>query len=194
MIAVYSFKGGVGKSAIALNYALTTGASIVTNDILSPIEKVLPEKKVLKVQRAEAFPELPQGANIVFDLGGYIDQRVKPVLRSVDCVLIPVLAAPADIQIALRSIEEISEFAPRVVVVANRLRRPKNKDFEEISQAVKRFFPDVPVLPLKETRGLINIYNDAASMRDTAARKPLLKRAYGPAIKQFDAIIKAVEG
>jgi|GEM_PF-3900400 len=44
-IAIYNFKGGVGKTSIALNIVLSAkdDYGVITNDFYSPIEKVLLE-------------------------------------------------------------------------------------------------------------------------------------------------------
>ena len=72
---VYNFKGGVGKTVLSLNLALTMEYSIVTNDIYSPIEKVLDEDRILKIHHDEILPAFPADYNIIFDLGGHIDKR-----------------------------------------------------------------------------------------------------------------------
>ena len=42
IFVIYNFKGGEGKSKIAQNLALTMNYSIITNDVFTPIENILP--------------------------------------------------------------------------------------------------------------------------------------------------------
>ena len=80
MITIYNFKGGAGKTSCAMNIALTMDYGVVTNDIYSPIEEVF--DNVLKVSPSEEFPDFPTDAEVIFDLGGYIEARSITVLRN----------------------------------------------------------------------------------------------------------------
>ena len=48
-IVIFNIKGGQGKTSLAVNLALTLNAGVITNDVYSPIEKVLPEKQFMKI-------------------------------------------------------------------------------------------------------------------------------------------------
>lgn len=74
-ITVYNFKGGTGKTSIALNLALTMQYAIISNDTYSPLEKVLDPKKFIKLEAGKDLPNLPEKYFIIFDLGGHIDPR-----------------------------------------------------------------------------------------------------------------------
>ena len=72
-----------------MNIALTMDYGVVTNDIYSPIEEVF--DNVLKVSPSEEFPDFPTDAEVIFDLGGYIEARSITVLRNSKVVLVPTI-------------------------------------------------------------------------------------------------------
>ena len=45
-LATYNVKGGVGKTSIAANFALTQNFGIVTNDIYSPLQRIFEKKRI----------------------------------------------------------------------------------------------------------------------------------------------------
>jgi len=69
-ITIYNFKGGVGKTSIALNIALNLGLPVVTNDIYSPLERLLGEDKFIKLAKDQTIPTLSSEHSIIFDFGG----------------------------------------------------------------------------------------------------------------------------
>ena len=52
-IVMFNLKGGQGKSSIALNLALTMDMNIISNDIITQIEDVLPPDNFLKIGKTE---------------------------------------------------------------------------------------------------------------------------------------------
>lgn len=193
MIAVYNYKGGTGKTAISLNYALQTHSGIVTNDHRSPLERVIGKENVIKAPLGKAIP-IPKKNNIVFDLGGYVDARVIPVLKKVDVIIIPTLATPADIQITIQCLKDVEKYCKKRIVVANRLKGGKKgkAELQKVTAPIEQFFPTVPVLPLKETTGLVNLYDSKASLEQVGENNPLMKHAYSQAITEFKKIISFI--
>ena len=54
---------------IALNLALTMDYAIITNDLCSSNDLILPKEKFLKVERDQSFPVgLKSKDNVIFDL------------------------------------------------------------------------------------------------------------------------------
>ena len=91
-----------------MNIALTMDYGVVTNDIYSPIEEVF--DNVLKVSPSEEFPDFPTDAEVIFDLGGYIEARSITVLRNSKVVLVPTINEYSILQTTINSVAEIEEY------------------------------------------------------------------------------------
>jgi cellulose biosynthesis protein BcsQ len=189
-ITVYNFKGGVGKTSIALNIVLSLDMGIITNDVYSPIENILPEKQFIKLEKDMSIPEIPEGMNIIFDLGGYIDTRAIEALRQSDKVLIPVTNDLINLQVTINAINEIREFNENLIIIAN---RTVKDDFSDISQAIKQFY-DFPVLELKQSRVFSNLFQEKKSIRDIVKQGGLKAYSYRIINEQFDELLKAIGG
>lgn len=49
--------------------ALLEGFYVVTNDVHSPIDEVLPPARALRLAPGEALPEVPDDVTLIYDLG-----------------------------------------------------------------------------------------------------------------------------
>ena len=190
ILTVYNFKGGVGKTSIALNIALSLDMGIITNDVYSPIENILPEKQFIKLEKDMSIPEIPEGMNIVFDLGGYIDTRAIEALRQSDKVLIPVTNDFINLQVTINAIDEIWEFNENLIIIAN---RTVKDDFSDISQGIKQFY-DFPVLELKQSKVFSNLFQEKKSIRDIVRQGGLRAYSYRAINEQFDQLLNVIGG
>ena len=109
-LAVFNPKGGVGKTAITLNLALTHGYGVITNDRNTNIDSVLNASvcKVLKDQ--EQIPVLPDSWPVIYDFAGYPDKRFLTILSVIETkgfLLIPILPQKENLQNNMNFIQEI---------------------------------------------------------------------------------------
>jgi cellulose biosynthesis protein BcsQ len=185
-ITVYNFKGGVGKTSISLNIALTCDFGIITNDVYSPLERVLRNEQFIKIEHDQSLPEIPDEYNIIFDLGGHIDKRAIEAIKQSDCVLVPVTNDFVNLQVTINAIGEIEKFNKNIVVIANRTIK---NDFPEISQAVRKFY-DYPVLELKLSKAFSNIFQEKKSIKGMVAKGGLKAYSYRFVNEQFDELLK----
>jgi hypothetical protein len=58
-LMIFNPKGGVGKTALALNFALTFGYGLVTNDRLSIVDQVLPDEQYMILSKNQSLPDIP---------------------------------------------------------------------------------------------------------------------------------------
>ncbi len=153
-ICAYNFKGGVGKTTVSLMLALSHECGVITNDIYSPLEKVLPKERLLKINIDEDVPEIPSDWNVIFDLGGYVDQRVSKIIKHSDIVIIPAQKNFTDLKVSLSAIQEIELFNKNILIVVNRV---KNEEEFLKTKAVLSEYTKYPVCPLKESKPLSEI-------------------------------------
>lgn len=189
-LTIYNLKGGVGKTHIALNLALTMDFGIITNEPFSPLEKILEKSDFYKLKRNESLPETPEEANLVFDFGGYLDKRVINALKQSRCVIIPVINEFVDVHTTISFIQEIEEHNKNIIIVVN---KSQKGDFEVIKKIMKKFYPDYPVLEIKQSRAMPNIFNEKKSIKTMVEGGGLKAFSYASIDKQFDSLIKKIE-
>ncbi len=187
-ISVYNFKGGVGKTLISVNLALTLDYSVVTNDVYSPLEKVLDESRYLKIGHDETFPVFPEDYNIIFDLGGHIEQRAVCALEQSDWVLVPVTNDFMNIQVTIDTLTEVLRINDNLVVLAN---KATSEDVGHICAAIGRFFR-LPIYPIKKSKCLPNIFRERKSVAAMVAEGGLKKFHYRKVADQFDELIEYI--
>lgn len=185
-IAVFNIKGGVGKTAIALNIAMKNSLGIITNDVLYPYEKFIPEKSVLKVSPTAKFPSIPDDYKVVYDLGGYSDPRVPDILEDVRVVLVPTTCKDDQIEITQKALQNIEQYTDKILVIANNL---KPGEFFQVQKKLKTLHP---VLPLNHSKGFERLKEQKKCIQDLAD-SPLLKSAYKNVIAQLNDIDDAIK-
>jgi len=190
-ITIFSLKGGVGKTSISVNLALTLKYGIITNDVYTPLERVIAKESLLKLSQNQALPDLPENYDIIFDFGGYVDSRVVEAINISNYVIIPVTSSYLDLQLAINTIEEIKKYNNNIIIVANMI--SSQKDYSLIQEAMKKMEYKYPVMPIKRTASIKNIFSNKQSIESLVSKGGLSKYHYQNAKSQFDDLVKLLK-
>lgn len=195
-IVLCNFKGGPGKSTIALNLALHLGDewAILTNDRLSAIRGVLPESRFRIIERHEDFPKVDESWKLIYDFAGDLDDRQARAIREADRVIIPTVNEFKVLDGTLQTLEEVSKMNQRVIVIANRLGLldKADRELESIEKVVRKHF-GFPVLPLKQSRLFTLPEEKKVSAKAIADAAILHRMPYQKALGQLEAIVEELK-
>lgn len=118
----------MGKTPISTNIALEKGFAIGTNEAHHVFDGFIPDNQLLAIGQNDAFPELPENIDIVFDLSGSISktsQSIVSAIKQADVVIIPINNELKAINAGLNTIREVLPFNNNIIVVATKLQRKK---------------------------------------------------------------------
>ena len=123
---------GIGKTTLALNFAFHFDCGIITNERYTMLDKILPNEKFLKLAAEQQVPHIPEEHGIIFDMGGFLDKRVKQAIEQSDYTIIPTTSDKLDMQGAISTIGEIKDITKNIIVVVNKVE--KDEDFEDMAE------------------------------------------------------------
>jgi len=111
-ITVYQAKGSAGKTPIATNIALDREYAIGTNEAFHVFDGFIPDDRLLVLDLTEAFPEMPDGIDIVFDLAGAISAQshsITSAIRQSDLVIVPIFNEVKSLHSGIGTLREIEK-------------------------------------------------------------------------------------
>ena len=185
---VWTIKGGDGKTSIAAEIALRLGLPIITNEPYTTRDIIFNDDLLLQLKRDEKVPNYDD-CGMMFDFGGYIDERVIDAIKQSDYVLVPTIPEVSDIQVLLNSIMEIKKYNNSIVVIVNKTE--SDKDIETVRTAVKQI-GEYPIFEIKKSRALPNIYIEKKSIEEMVKTNKISAWHYGKVDKQFEEIVNFI--
>ncbi|MGJ8530363.1 hypothetical protein [Maritalea sp.] len=211
-IAVYSAKGGVGKTPISTNIALDRDYAIGTNERFHTYESmqgINEDERWLAVAMEEEFPdfsEMEDDIDIVFDLAGSISAQshsISSAIRQADFVIVPIENEFKSITSGVNTLLEVLAFDKPILVVATKLEKGKKEvftdwmdsaDFLNVAEIVHaRAGKDIQVLPLKKSKVFDTIFDKEKSIQQLCESDALAKYTYKEVARQFEAIYSFID-
>ena len=197
IVSTFSLKGGVGKTSISLAVQLElqkkgSSVKIITNDPVSPIGAVLDENDFVQLSQKQNFPkDLQKKGDWILDMGGYLDNRILPILKQSKTIIIPTFTDYPSLIATRRSVKEIESHNNKIILIANKTAK---NDFMDTYETLRDVCGNYPVFPVKTSKAFENIYVERKAISQTMIDNPLLGKAYADVSEQVRKIINHLEG
>ena len=193
----WNIKGGCGKTAISLSAYLEmkmngSSVKIITNDPVSPIGAVVDEDDFVQLALKQDFPkDLSKENNAILDLGGYLDNRVLPVLKKSKTIIVPTFTDYPSLIATQKTIKEIEPHNTNIILIANKTTK---NDFMDTYETLRDVCGNYRVFPVKTSKVFENLYVERKSISQTMIDNPLLRKAYAEVSEQLKKIINHLDG
>ncbi len=117
-IIIFNQKGGVGKSMLATQIALSFNAVIIELDPYGVLNQTLDSQRVHKVALDGEVPKISTDY-IVYDFGGFDDHRLDTISKDAHLIIIPFNPTINALGTTLKSYKRASEQDLPILFVAN---------------------------------------------------------------------------
>jgi len=210
-VAVYSPKGGVGKTSISLNLALELDWFLISNDefggVVELLNKGRSRAKGLLVKANDK--DITNKELTVYDFGGFRDNRVQVILKAADVVIIPTLHSYSDIKATLSTIVELQTHLHQtnIIIAINKVSTSSKKkdekgekdyaDYVDTKANIKAFISQnnlekVKFIKIRDNKSWKNSTSKGKSLKDLANKSPLVKNSSKSGIEDLDKLVKLV--
>lgn len=164
--------GRQGKSTLAYthyNYSQSKNYKFYTNDIgqcsINNIDKLIPKERLFCFDKDENIT-FRKSDNIIFDFGGKPDDRLIPVIKNVDCVVIPIsYQSISELKITAKNINTISQYNKNIVLV---ITNTESEFINKVANVLKKHFGKYKIFTVKKSKFIIRLANYGKTVFDIA--------------------------
>ena len=208
-IAIYSPKGGCGKTPLSICYAIDKEFSLVTNESYDIFSGYLDESRLLFVEAGEEFPDFPNDYDLVFDLAGTMtanDYSTLSALKQADVVVVPIWNNKAALVAGLKAISAAHELGKPVVVAATKLQSKTKKkgqnweesgDYKTVFEWVYSIKDDIgympAVMPVKFSDTFETVISECTSISALSATSGLYRHSQKELVNQLNELYAEIE-
>ena len=185
IITFFNKKGGTGKTSLSFNLAKDLDYFLLSNDD-SVIEKVYPEKSKIMEEL-----EVVRGANIIYDLGGFIEKETIEVFKVSDLIIVPTTLDINSIQRTINTVIELNEYNDNIVIVVNRIQKAKANKYKNSLEALAKL--DKEILLIRESEAFINSMYKGETVIEQYKSSPLLRNAYKGIVEDYMKLLKTIQ-
>lgn len=187
-IVIWTSKGGCGKTNISAELILRLNYPAITNERESMLATILDKNRLLILKDNQNVPHIDCG--VVFDFGGYIDQRLEEILHISDIIIVPTLPEISDIQGCINSVQTIRNYNNKIVIIVNKTE--SQNDFPNVQNIISQI-GKYPIFEIKKSRALPNIYIKKQSVEQMCLDSPLVNYSYKKVLAQLNTLISYIK-
>lgn len=182
-LTVLNFKGGQGKTSIAISLAEHFKLGVIVNEPYSSVGLVLEPDSYFYVKN-----KLPNADDVVYDFGGGVTQIMLEAIRQSDFVIIPTLPEAADLYVTEQCFKSVKEHVDlgKIIIVANKC---KGEDFAKVSAK----FQDCKVVQIRPSKAIENIYLKGESIEEQAKKNALSAYTYKRVLEDFKVLFVTIK-
>lgn len=175
----YSIKGGQGKTTHAIGYAKYKDALYITNDYESGTLEIYSDLFVenqLQIIRPENkldFSALKRIDDIIFDFGGWVDEKIKDIAQNVDVVIIPIYyQSIADLMPCLKTVNSLAQYNTNIIILIN---NTDSRDINALKKQLETNLPDNKIFVINRSKYITRLANEGKTIFDLAKEGGIIK-------------------
>lgn len=149
----------------------------------------MPKEKFLKLALDQDIPMIPKEHSVIFDMGGYLDKRVKSALLQSDYVIIPTTSDKLDLQGTISTIGEVKAINNNIIIVAN---KTETADDVRVIKDLIQQIGNYPVFEIKKSRALKGIIIEKQSIQNIQKQGGLKGYILKSLAKQFEDLTQFI--
>ena len=181
----YNKKGGTGKTTLSFNLAKDKDYIWLSND-----DSVIPDiyEKGQILDKIKVYKD----KNIVYDLGGYIDNQCIDLFKASDKIIIHTLLDVNSIKRTINTILEIDKYCQNIIIIINKYTTKNIEKFKQSIDILKGF--DKDILYLKESEAYVNSIHTGDSIKEQYKKSNLTKHTYKKVYKEYKIVLTHIKG